>query len=138
MSTNRPTRTAYITAIVATAALILATFVAALAAFEHGQYRHHPRPHHTQAEIHEMEKLEPSYGKGWDSPICKHSPKSPRCMREGGNGMMPTRGGHALRPANDSLDSVRLGGEGDAHPVPFPGRVPGRGGWVSEEGVSQA
>ena len=128
MSTNRPTRTAYITAIVATVALILATFVAALAAFEHGQYRHRPRPHHTQAEIHEMEKLEPSYGKGWDSPICKHSPKSPRCLREGGSGIFPTRGGHALRPADDGLDASR--------PVEMPGRVPGRGGWVSEEGVS--
>lgn len=128
MSTNRPTRTAYITAIVATAALAIATLIGALAAYEHGQYRHHLRPHHTQAEIHEMEKLEPSYGKGWDSPTCKHSPKSPRCMREGGSGIMPTRGGHALVPAHDGLD--------DGKPVEMPGRVPGRGGWVSEEGVS--
>ena len=93
MSTNRPTRTACITAIVATAALVIATLIGALAAFEHGQYRHHPRPHHTQAEIHEMERLE-----------------------------------HALAPAHDGLD--------DGKPVEMPGRVPGRGGWVSEEGVS--
>lgn len=128
MSTNRPTRTAYITAIVATAVLVIATLIGALAAFEHGQYRHRPRPHHTQAEIHEMGRLEPSYGKGWDSPVCKHSPKSPRCLREGGSGILPTRGGHALVPSHDGLD--------DGKPVPMPGRVPGRGGWVSEEGAS--
>lgn len=138
MSTNRPSSAAYITAIVAVLALAAVTLGLALASFHLGAYPHQSRPHHTKEEIHRMEVLEPSYGKGWDSPTCKHSPKSPRCLREGGNGMMPTRGGHALRPANDSLDSIRLGGEGDAHPVPFPGRVPGRGGWVSEEGVSQA
>ena len=77
-----------------------------------------------------MEVLEPSYGKGWDSPICKHSPRSPRCLREGGSGILPTRGGHALVPAHDGLD--------DGRPVEMPGRVPGRGGWVSEEGPSRA
>ena len=128
MSTNRPTRSACITAIAATLALVIATLVAALVAFEYGQYRHPLRPHHTQAEITGLEKLEPSYGKGADSPICKHSPRSPRCMRGGGNGILPTRGGHALRPADDGLD----GGK----PVQMPGRVPGRGGWVSEEGIS--
>lgn len=128
MSTNRPTRTAYITAIAATLALVIATFIMAIAAFEYGQYRHHPKPHHTQAEIHGLEQLNPSYGKGADSPICKHSPKSPRCMSEGGNGILPTRGGHALVPAEDGLDGGR--------PVDMPGRVPGRGGWVSEEGPS--
>lgn len=128
MSTNRPTRSAYLTAIVAVLALAAVTLGLALASFHLGAYPHQSRPHHTQAEIHEMEKLEPSYGKGWDSPICKHSPKSPRCLREGGNGIMPTRGGHALVPAHDGLD--------DGRPVEMPGRVPGRGGWVSEEGVS--
>lgn len=128
MSTNRPARSAYVAAIVATFSLILATLIGALVAFEHGQYRHHPRPHRTQAEIHEMERLEPSYGKGAGSSVCKHSPRSPRCLREGGSGIFPTRGGHALVPAHDGLD--------DGRPVPFPGRVPGRGGWVSEEGTS--
>lgn len=128
MSTNRPTRAAYITAVVAVLALAAVTLGLALASFHLGVYPHQSRPHHTQAEIHEMEKLEPSYGKGWDSPICKHSPRSPRCLREGGNGIMPTRGGHALVPAHDGLD--------DGRPVEMPGRVPGRGGWVSEEGVS--
>lgn len=128
MSTIRPTRAAYITAIVAVLALAAVTLGLALASFHLGAYPHQPRPHHTKEEIHRMEVLEPSYGKGWDSPICKHSPKSPRCMREGGNGIMPTRGGHALVPAHDGLD--------DGRPVEMPGRVPGRGGWVSEEGVS--
>lgn len=128
MSTNRPTRAAYITAIVAVLALAAVTLGLALASFHLGQYPHQPRPHHTKEEIHRMEVLEPSYGKGWDSPICKHSPKSPRCMREGGSGILPTRGGHALVPAHDGLD--------DGKPVEMPGRVPGRGGWVSEEGVS--
>ena len=130
MSTNRPTRSAQIIAIAATLALVITTFVMALAAFEYGQYRHHPKPHYTQAEIHRLEQLEPSYGKGADSPICKHSPKSPRCMREGGNGIFPARGGHALKPASDGLDAGK--------PVQMPGRVPGRGGWVSEEGPSAA
>lgn len=130
MSTNRPTRSAYITAVVAVLALAVATLIGALAAFEYGQYRHPPRPHHTQAEIHEMETLEPSYGKGADSPICKHSPRSPRCMREGGSGVFPARGGHALVPAHDGLGAGR--------PVEMPGRVPGRGGWVSEEGLDCA
>lgn len=128
MSTNRPTRSAYITAIVAVLALAAVTLGLALASFHLGAYPHQPRPHHTEEEIHRMEVLEPSYGKGWDSPICKHSPRSPRCLREGGNGMMPTRGGHALVPAHDGLD--------DGRPVEMPGRVPGRGGWVSEEGIS--
>lgn len=128
MSTNRPTRAAYITAIVAVLALAAVTLGLALASSHLGAYPHHSRPHHTQAEIHEMEKLEPSYGKGWDSPVCKHSPRSPRCLREGGSGVLPTRGGHALVPAHDGLD--------DGRPVEMPGRVPGRGGWVSEEGVS--
>ena len=128
MSTNRPTHAAYITAIVAVLALAAVTLGLALASFHLGAYPHQYRPHHTREEIHRMEVLEPSYGKGWDSPICKHSPKSPRCLREGGNGMMPTRGGHALVPAHDGLD--------DGKPVEMPGRVPGRGGWVSEEGVS--
>lgn len=128
MSTNRPTRAAYITAIVAVLALAAVTLGLALASFHLGAYPHQPRPHHTKEEIHRMEVLEPSYGKGWDSPICKHSPKSPRCMREGGSGILPTRGGHALVPAHDGLD--------EGKPVEMPGRVPGRGGWVSEEGVS--
>lgn len=128
MSTNRPTRSAYLTAIVAVLALAAVTLGLALASSHLGAYPHQSRPHHTKEEIHRMEVLEPSYGKGWDSPICKHSPKSPRCLREGGNGIMPTRGGHALVPAHDGLD--------DGKPVEMPGRVPGRGGWVSEEGVS--
>lgn len=128
MSTNRPTRAAYITAIVAVLTLAAVTLGLALASFHLGAYPHQPRPHHTREEIHRMEVLEPSYGKGWDSPICKHSPRSPRCMREGGSGILPTRGGHALVPAHDGLD--------DGKPVEMPGRVPGRGGWVSEEGVS--
>lgn len=128
MSTNRPTRAAYITAIVAVLALAAVTLGLALASFHLGAYPHQPRPHHTREEIHRMEVLETSYGKGWDSPICKHSPRSPRCLREGGSGILPTRGGHALVPAHDGLD--------DGSPVEMPGRVPGRGGWVSEEGVS--
>lgn len=128
MSTNRPTRSAYLTAIVAVLALAAVTIGLALASFHLGAYPHQPRPHHTKEEIHRMEVLEPSYGKGWDSPICKHSPRSPRCLREGGSGILPTRGGHALVPAHDGLD--------DGRPVEMPGRVPGRGGWVSEEGVS--
>jgi hypothetical protein len=76
-------------------------------------------------------------GRGADSATCKHAPRSPRCLREGGTAAV-VRDRGAARPVGGGDDqAVLLGGE-DARPAEVPGRVPGRGGWVSEEGPSQA
>ena len=76
-------------------------------------------------------------GRGADSATCKHAPRSPRCMREGGTAAV-VRDRGADRPAEGGDgQTVLLGGEG-ARPAEVPGRVPGRGGWVSELGPSAA
>ena len=83
--------------------------------------------------------LDPSVGRGADSATCKHAPRSPRCHDEGGSGLWAPRhsDGRALTPATDSPD-VLLGSEDVSGPARMPGRVPGRGGWVSEQGLSAA
>ena len=82
---------------------------------------------------------DPSVGRGADSATCKHAPRSPRCHDEGGSGLWAPRhsDGRALTPATDSSD-VLLGDEDVTGPARMPGRVPGRGGWVSEQGPSAA
>ena len=81
--------------------------------------------------------LDPTVGRGAESQTCKHAPRSPRCMSEGGTiGVVRDRG--VARPAEGGDDqTVLIGGEG-ARPARMPGRVPGRGGWVSELGPSRA
>lgn len=81
--------------------------------------------------------IDPTAGRGADSATCKHAPRSPRCLREGGTAAV-VRDRGVVRPA-DSGDgqTVLLGGE-EARPAEVPGRVPGRGGWVSELGPSRA
>lgn len=158
MSTNRPTPAAQIIAIAATLALIVTTFVIALAAFAVGAYPHRgagepatapasqaeapattPRAAHGPAEPSSAGLLDPSVGRGAGSRVCATSPRSPRCRLEGGGGLSYTRGGHALRPAADTPETVLLPSEWDeTGPADVPGRVPGRGGWVSEEGPSRA
>lgn len=151
MSTNRPAPSAQIVAIAATLALIVTTFVIALAAFAAGAYPHRPaeRPVpdpasqvETPAETAEPSSsalIDPSIGRGADSRVCAASPKSPRCMSEGGSVVSRTRGGHALRPATDGPETVLLDSEwADRGPADMPGRAPGRGGWVGEEGPSAA
>lgn len=154
MSTNRPAPSAQIVAIAATLALIVTTFVIALAAFAAGAYPHRhadgpvPDPAsqvETTAEPGEPAEsspddlIDPSIGRGADSRVCTASPKSPRCRLEGGSGLSITRGGHALRPADDSPETVLLDSEWDeTGPADMPGRAPGRGGWVGEEGPSRA
>lgn len=83
--------------------------------------------------------IDPSVGRGAASPTCEHAARSPRCRLEGGQGLsLPRRGdGRALQPATDDGQTVLLR-EDVTRPAPVPGRVPGRGGWVSEEGPSQA
>lgn len=164
MSTNRPAPTARINwesvtiAIAAVAALTITTVLIALAAFAVGAYPHRGSEEPTTAPASQAETpeaparaaghetaepsrdlLDPSVGRGADSKVCAASPRSPRCRLEGGGGLSRTRGGHALRPAADSPQTVLLHSEWDeTGPADMPGRAPGRGGWVGEEGPSRA
>lgn len=144
MSTNRPTPSTQIVAIAATLALIVTTFVIALASFAAGAYPHRsveePAPDATSQSAESSDDLiDPSIGRGSDSKVCTASPSSPRCRLEGGSGLYLTRGGHALRPADDSPETVLLDSEWDERgPAEMPGRAPGRGGWVGEEGPCRA
>lgn len=81
--------------------------------------------------------IDPTAGRGAGSATCKHAPRSPRCMREGGTAAVVRDRGAARQAAVGDDQTVLLGGEG-AHPAEVPGRVPGRGGWVSEAGPSAA
>ena len=81
--------------------------------------------------------IDPTAGRGAESATCKHAPRSPRCMREGGTAAVVRDRGLSRGVESASDQTVLLGGEG-ARPAEVPGRVPGRGGWVSEEGPSQA
>lgn len=82
--------------------------------------------------------IDPSVGRGAGSATCKHAPRSPRCRLEGGQGLsLPRKGdGRALRPATDDGQTALLQEDVTA-PRPMPGRAPGRGGWVGEEGPSR-
>ena len=81
--------------------------------------------------------IDPTAGRGAESATCKHAPRSPRCMREGGTAaVVRDRGAARQAPAGDD-QTVLMGGE-SARPAEVPGRVPGRGGWVSELGPSAA
>ena len=151
MSTNRPAPSAQIVAIAATLALIVTTFVIALAAFAAGAYPHRDVEEPSQAatsqaveerreavEPTSSDLLDPSAGRGADSRVCAASPKSPRCMSEGGSIVSRTRGGHALRPATDGPEVLLDSEWAERGPADMPGRAPGRGGWVGEEGPSRA
>lgn len=147
MSTNRPTPAVQIIAIVATLALIVTTSVIALAAFAAGAYPHRPVEGPSPAAISQAAEavgegsadlLDPSIGRGADSKVCATSPKSPRCMSEGGSIVSRTRGGHALRPATDGPETLLDSEWAERGPADMPGRAPGRGGWVGEEGPSRA
>lgn len=153
MSTNRPAPSAQIVAIAAVASLIVTTFVIALAAFAAGAYPHRsvegPAPD-PASQVEEpaatrdaagpsaADLIDPSVGRGADSRVCAASPTSPRCRREGGGGLSLTRGGHALRPATDGPETLLRSEWDETGPADMPGRAPGRGGWVGEEGPSQA
>ena len=153
MSTTRPSLSAQIAAIATVAALIVTTFVIALASFAAGAYPHRgvegpsEAPAATSQAVEESREeaepspaglIDPSIGRGADSPTCKHSPKSPRCRLEGGSGLSLTRGGHALRPTADGPETLLDTEWDETGPADMPGRAPGRGGWVGEEGPSRA
>lgn len=147
MSTNRPTPSAQIVAIATTLALIVTTFIIALAAFAAGAYPHRsvgetaPAATSQAAEAvgeGSADLLDPSIGRGADSRVCATSPKSSRCMSEGGSIVSRTRGGDALRPATDGPETLLDSEWAERGPADMPGRAPGRGGWVGEEGPSRA
>ena len=157
MRTNRPTAApaVQVVAVAATLALIVTTFVIAMAAFAAGAYPHRtagkPTPTQTSTAQAALTAgaprtpspassalLAPSVGRGADSRACTASPRSPRCRLEGGSGMSYTRGGHALRPATDGPETLLDSEWAERGPADMPGRAPGRGGWVGEEGPCQA
>jgi len=133
MSIHRPGPAAAAIATIATLIIAACAIAGALALRGAGG-----RPSH-HIDLVDETLLHPSVGRGAESQVCKNSPKSPRCLSEGGSGLYMTPGGHALRPSTDSLAADLLPGErSEAGPVDMPGRVPGRGGWVSEEGTDWA
>lgn len=134
MSIHRPGPAAAVIATIATLIIAACAIAGAMALRGGGGDR---SPH--RIDLVDATLLHPSVGRGAESKVCQNSPKSPRCLSEGGNGLYVTPGGRALRPANDSPDAVLLdSGRDEAGPADMPGRVPGRGGWVSEEGTDWA
>lgn len=121
--------TILVTAVVVALACYLAGVSSARSDSGHGGQ---PAPAASTAPL-----IDPTAGRGAESATCKHAPRSPRCLREGGTAAV-VRDRGAARPAQAGDDQTALlGGEG-ARPAKVPGRVPGRGGWVSELGPSAA
>ena len=139
---GRPSTASMLVAAVAAAAVTIFVTVAvvALACYLAGTPSAAPRDGGSRPQASTASTsppIDPTAGRGAESTTCKHAPRSPRCLREGGTAAV-VRDRGAARPAEGGDDqTVLLGGEG-ARPAEVPGRVPGRGGWVSEEGPSQA
>lgn len=158
MSIHRPAPSAQIIAVAAVMALIVTTLVIALASIAVGAYPHPEveeqggtqtasTPATTSTEAPHRQAgpasstsalLDPSVGRGAASQACAVSPRSPRCRLEGGGSMSITRGGHALRPATDGPETLLHSEWDETGPADMPGRAPGRGGWVGEQGPSVA
>lgn len=156
MRTNRPARPAarhahlthrpglaamFVAAITAAAVTILVTTAAvALACYLAGASSA-PAPRSGGAAqaraVSTSPLIDPTAGRGAESATCKHAPRSPRCMREGGTAAVVRDRGLSRGVESGADQTVLLGGEG-ARPAEVPGRVPGRGGWVSELGPSRA
>lgn len=128
------TAAAAVTIIVAAVGVALACYLAGVSSARGGSGRGGgPQPSTTSTSP----LIDPTAGRGAESATCKHAPRSPRCMREGGTAaVVRDRGAARPAPAGDE-QTVLLGGDG-ARPAEVPGRVPGRGGWVSELGPSAA
>ena len=87
----------------------------------------------------EAEKSTSSSSSGGSKVCTISAERSRKCYPGGRGGWYRTRGGHALKPAEDSPAAALLRSEFDeVGPADMPGRVPGRGGWVSEEGEDWA
>ena len=128
------TAAAAVTIIVTAVVVALACYLAGVSSARGGSGRGGgPQPSTTSTSP----LIDPTAGRGAESATCKHAPRSPRCMREGGTAaVVRDRGAARPAPAGDE-QTVLLGGDG-ARPAEVPGRVPGRGGWVSELGPSAA
>lgn len=139
-SSNRPSTASMIVAATAAAAVTILVTVAvvALACYLAGVPS---RPAASSAQPASgrvaQHLLDPTVGRGAESQTCKNAPRSPRCLDEGGD-IAVVRDRGAARPAEGGDDQTVLLGGGDSRPAGMPGRVPGRGGWVSEEGSSRA
>lgn len=161
MRTNRPaahraTRpTTQVAAVATVLALVVTSVVIALAAFAAGAYPRRDAEEAAPAQTSatrtaqagegrgagptaSTDLIDPSVGRGAGSRVCSASPRSPRCRIEGGSGLSRTRGGHALRPATDGPETLLDSEWDETGPADMPGRAPGRGGWVGEEGPSRA
>ena len=140
-SPSRPTLASMIVAAVAAAAItiLITVAVVALACYLAGPSSATPRGgDRPEAQaVSTSPLIDPTVGRGAGSVTCKHAPRSPRCMREGGTAAVVRDRGLSRGVESASDQTVLLGGEG-AHPAEVPGRVPGRGGWVSELGPSRA
>ena len=128
---------AAVTILVTVAVVALACYLAGAPSAPRGGATGGGRPAATASEPGSQHLLDPTAGRGANSATCKHAPRSPRCLREGGTAAVVRDQGLSLEVENGSDQTVLLGGEG-ARPARVPGRVPGRGGWVSELGPSRA
>lgn len=128
------TAAAAVTILVTTAVVALACCLAGVSSARGGGGRSGGLPAATTSTA---PLIDPTAGRGAESATCKHAPRSPRCMREGGTAAVVRDRGAAHPAAVGDDQTVLLGGEG-ARPAQVPGRVPGRGGWVSEQGPSAA
>ena len=141
MSTNRPTPSVKIIATVATLAVVALAIVGAVLGHSHAQAS---QAREARAE-RVSEIMEPLGSEAEKSPsaggsrVCTISAeRSRRCYPGGRGGWYRTRGGHALKPAEDSPAALLRSEFDEVGPADMPGRVPGRGGWVSEEGEDRA
>ena len=136
---SRPSTASMIVAAVAAAAIVILVTVAvvALACYLAGASSAAPRSGGVARAVSTSPLIDPTAGRGAGSATCKHAPRSPRCLREGGTAAVVRDRGLSRGVENGSDQTVLLGGEG-ARPAEVPGRVPGRGGWVSESGPSRA
>lgn len=135
----RPSTTSMIVAAAVAAAITILVTVAvvALACYLAGAPSASPARRGLGREALASQLLDPTVGRGAESQTCKHSPRSPRCMSGGGAiGVVRDRG--AARPVQGGDGQTALIGGGGGRPAEMPGRVPGRGGWVSEQGPSAA
>lgn len=129
------TAAAAVTILVTAVVVALACYLAGVSSARSGSGRGDGRQAPTASTA---PLIDPSAGRGAASPTCEHASRSPRCRLEGGQGLsLPRKGdGRALQPATDDGQTALLQ-EDVTRPAPMPGRVPGRGGWVSEEGPSR-
>lgn len=142
MSTNRPTPAVKIIATAATLAIVALAIVGSLLVRGHAQASlareaQAERVSEIMESLNSEAERSPSAG---GSKVCTiSSERSRKCYPGGRGGWYRTRGGHALKPAEDSPAAALLHSEFDeVGPADMPGRAPGRGGWVGEEGPSAA